>query len=169
MRVKGLWSLVFGLWFISNAFAMGNVPSTQVKEGLMSNAAPDFTLETAAGGSKSLTQARQGKKAVIFFWATWCPHCHDAILLMNKNIDAIHKAGIEIILVDLGESKEEVREYLLRNHVNLDSFMDTDNSLQEPYQLIGVPTLYFVNAKGAILSARHEFPPDYEQLFEADK
>ena len=164
-----LWSFIFGFWSISNVFAMGQVPSTQVKEGLIGSAAPDFTLGMTSGASKSLAQARQGKKAVLFLWATWCPHCHDGLLRMNEDAEAMDKAGIKIILVDLGESKEEVKEYLLRNRLNWDSFVDADNSLQEPYQLIGVPTLYFVDEKGIIRSIQHGFPSNYEELFSANK
>ena len=168
MFMRGFLFLVFCLWS-SNVFAMGQAPSGQVREGFTGDAAPDFTMETTSGAPKSMSQARQGKKAVIFFWATWCPHCHEGLLRMNEHAAAMGKAGIKIILVDLGEPKEEVKEYLLRNHFHWDSFVDTDNSLQEAYQIIGVPTLYFVDEKGLIRSVQHGFPSNYEQLFGTDK
>ena len=158
-----------GLFLVSAplAWAMGNVPSTEQTDSFAGKLAPDFTLATTGGEEKSLTQARAGKKAIIFFWATWCPHCHEEILRLNGAIQGIAAKGIQIILVDLGESKQEVAAYLKHNQVNLDSFVDEDNALQEPYQLVGVPTLIFVDEGGVIRNVNHELPDNYEKLFTA--
>ena len=37
--------------------------------------------------------------------------------------------------------------------------------LQEPYHLVGVPTLVFIDEKGIIRNVTHEFPSDYENYF----
>ncbi len=149
----------------SLAPAMSNIPEGTSKISLVGKAAYDVTLPTALGQQKSLSQAREGKKAVLFFWATWCPHCRDEITRMNKNLDAITAKGIKIVLVSIGETKEDVAAYLKRNAVVLDSFLDEDNALQGPYDLVGVPTLVFVDEKGVIREVRHDFPDDYERFF----
>ena len=46
-------------------------------------AAPDFTLATLDGDEVNMTQYREGKRAIIFFWATWCPHCRVALKELN--------------------------------------------------------------------------------------
>jgi peroxiredoxin len=127
----------------------------------------DATLPTALGGPKSLSQAREGKKAVLFFWATWCPHCHDEITRLNRNMEAITAKGVKIVLVSIGETKEDVAAYLKRNAVVLDSFLDEDNALQGPYDLVGVPPLVFVDEKGIIREVRHDFPDNYGEYFTA--
>ncbi len=149
----------------SLALAMGSMPVGTSEMSLVGKAAYDATLPTALGRQKSLSQAREGKKAVLFFWATWCPHCHDEITRMNRNMDAITAKGIKIVLVSIGETKEDVAAYLKYNHVPLDSFLDEDNALQGPYDLVGVPTLVFVDEKGIIREVRHDFPDDYEKFF----
>ena len=149
----------------SLALAMSSMPAGTSEMSLVGKAAYDATLPTALGQHKSLSQAREGKKAVLFFWATWCPHCRDEITRMNKNLDAITAKGIKIVLVSIGETKEDVAAYLKRNAVVLDSFLDEDNVLQGPYDLVGVPTLVFVDEKGVIREVRHDFPDDYERFF----
>ena len=160
-------ALMIGLMMIvpSMGFSMSQLPSKEIKSDGQGKQAFDFTLATTSGIPQSLTQARAGKKTVMFFWATWCPHCHDALLSMNEQIDSIHQKGINIVLVDVGESKEEAKEYLLRNKITLESFLDENNTLQEPYQLYGVPTLYFIDEQGAVKNVTHEFPSNYEELF----
>lgn len=149
----------------SLALAMGNMPAGTSEISLVGKTAYDATFPTALGQQRSLSQAREGKKAVLFFWATWCPHCHQEIVRMNKNLDAITAKGVKIVLVSIGETKEDVAAYLKRNAVVLDSFLDEDNALQGPYDLVGVPTLVFVDEKGIIREVRHDFPDDYERFF----
>ena len=149
----------------TSVLAMENLPSGKIKEGLIGQAAVEFNLPMALGGEKSLTRAREGKKAVVLFWATWCPHCREEIARVNENAEAIGQKGIKILLVDLGETPGEVAAYLQHNKINLDSFVDADNSLQEPYQLVGVPTLVFIDEDGLIRGMTHGFPSNYEELF----
>ena len=151
----------------SLAFAMGQVPTGASDGSLIGKVAYDVRLPTAAGGQMSIAQACAGKKAVIFFWATWCPHCHDEIMRMVPNLDAITAKGIKIVLVSEGEKRADVAAYLKNNNVPLDSLLDEDGVLQGPYQLSGVPTLFFVDEKGMIRSMDHGFPDNYEEMFTA--
>src|SRR3989338_356460 len=150
--MRGIMKFVVSVMFVgmvlsapSLASAMSNIPEGTSEISLVGKAAYDVTLPTALGEQKSLSQAREGKKAALFFWATWCPHCRDEIARMNKNLDAVTAKGIKIILVSIGETKEDVAAYLKRNAIMLDSFLDEDNALQGPYDLLGVPTLVFVD------------------------
>lgn len=147
------------------AQAMGQVPMGQGDEEFIGKPAPDFTLPTVSGGQTSLSQARDGKKAVLMFWATWCPHCHDAIRTISAQLDAITAKGIKVLLVDVGESKDQVKAYLQANQVPLDSFVDQDSTLQETYGLSGVPTVCFIDEQGIIRSKQYEFPSNYEEMF----
>ena len=151
----------------SLGFAMGRVPTEAMPGALTGKAAYDATLPTALSGPSSLSQARGGKKTVLFFWATWCPHCHEEIGHMVNDLNAITAKGINIILVSVGETKEDVTAYLRRNHVPLNSFVDEEGVLQEPYGLFGVPMLFFVDEQGIIRGQRNEFPKDYDKLFSA--
>jgi len=144
---------------------MGQVPVSKTTEGLIGNAAPSFTLETALNGTMSLDKARDGKKAVLVFWATWCPHCHDAILRIQRQLADLTAKGIKVLLVDLGETREQVRDYLKYNELSMDSFVDPDAVLQDTYGVVGVPTVYFVDERGIIRAMRFGFPSSYEELF----
>ena len=50
--------------------------------------------------------SRQDKKAILIFWATWCPHCYEDIGAINDSFASIENKGIKIILVDVGESRK---------------------------------------------------------------
>ena len=144
---------------------MGPLSAQTDENFLIGRAAPDAVLTKTKGASASVIGSRHGGKAILVFWATWCPHCYESLGTINDNSASVEKKGIKIILVDLGETKEDVKNYFNRRQMKLISFLDEDGVLQEPYHLIGVPTLIFIDAKGIVRSVAHEFPSDYENYF----
>lgn len=131
----------------------------------MGRPAPDFTLATLKGEKVNMTKYRDGKKAIVFFWATWCPHCRVALKDLNRIYAEIEKKGIKLIVVDLAETKEEVAYYAKKNKLVVDVFLDTEGELAEPYGIIGVPTFYFIDEAGAIRAIEHSLPKDLEKAF----
>ncbi|VAX35040.1 hypothetical protein MNBD_UNCLBAC01-250 [hydrothermal vent metagenome] len=127
--------------------------------------APDFTLKTLAGEELNFTQYRDGKKAIIFFWATWCPHCRTQIKELKKTYQSFTDKGIQLVLVDQGEKPAVVEAYMKKNKLDFTIFLDQETSLAEPYGLIGLPTLVFVDKEGIVLDVTHGIPEDYEKIF----
>lgn len=146
-------------------FAMSNMSNSISERANTGTVAADFTLPTTAGNNLSLAQARNGKKAVLFFWATWCPHCHEELEKLRQIIDTIKEKNIQVLLVDIGESKEEAKAYLKHQNILLDSFVDEENTVAELYGVTGVPTLFFIDEQGIIRDVDHGLPADYEDRF----
>lgn len=146
-----------------SAFAMAERPAKP--SPMVGQTAPEFTLDTIYNGTKTLSEARAGKKAVLFFWATWCPHCHEQLQRLNNSVESLKRRGYAVILVDLGESTQHVKAYLQFNTIFLDSFIDPDSSLQEKYQIQGVPTVFYVDEQGIIVSEEHEFGANPDSYF----
>ena len=131
--------------------------------------AADFTLDTLTQKAVNMTQYRQGKKAIVFFWATWCPHCRDALKDLNKNLANIEGKGIKVILVDVGEEEKEVKRYMERNKIGATVFLDRESSLADPYGIIGVPTFVLVDSKGVVRAVEHALPDNYEEILAVKK
>ena len=144
---------------------MGHLSAQTDNNPLIGKAAPDAVLTDTQGKSASVMGTRQGKKAIVVFWATWCPHCYEDLGIINDNLTSIEQKGIKLILVDVGETQEDVKNYFNKRQMKLISFVDEDSTLQEPYHLIGVPTLIFIDEKGIIRNVTHAFPSDYESHF----
>jgi thiol-disulfide isomerase/thioredoxin len=153
------------LFFFSSAWAMGHLSAQTIGSPLIGKAAPDAVLIKSDGISASVIGSRQGEKAILIFWATWCPNCYEELGALNDSFLSIKQKGIKIILVDIGETKEDVKKYFNRRQMKLISFVDGDSVLQEPYHLIGIPTLIFIDEKGIVRSMTHEFPSNYENYF----
>jgi peroxiredoxin len=144
---------------------MSHLSVQTVQNPLIGKTAPDVVLTRSDGTSSSVVASRQGKKAILIFWATWCPHCYEDLGGINADLASIEHKNIKIILVDIGETREQVRSYFDRRQMKLISFVDENSFLQETYHLIGVPTLIFIDEKGIVRTVTHQFPSDYENYF----
>jgi len=144
---------------------MGRMPGYAVKSALTGKAAPDAVLSKSDGTTAAVIRSLHGKKAILVFWATWCPHCYEDLGLINSSLPSLKQKGIEVVLIDLAEARADVQKYFNQRQLKLTSFLDEDSALQESYELIGVPTLVFVDKKGTVRSVTHVFPPNYENYF----
>ena len=93
-----------------------------MENSLVGQMSPDFTLKTFNGGEVNMTKLRDNKSAIIFFWATWCPHCREALKDLNRNSAGMEGKGIKLMLVDVGEEEKEVRRYMERNKIGATVF-----------------------------------------------
>jgi len=125
----------------------------------------DFTLKMLSGRTAGLKKLIDGRRAAIFFWATWCPHCGETLRMLTKTKEDIKKKNIEIILIDVGETEAVVREYIDRHKIEFDSFLDEKSEVSEAYGLVGVPTFYFIDEEGIVKNVVHDLPEDLESGF----
>ena len=127
--------------------------------------AEDFTLKTVGGGETTFQDVRDGGKAIVFFWATWCPHCREALGKLRQSQQELKDQKIKLILVDVGEEEAAVKSYLDRNKIDMEVFLDEQTDVSGLYGVIGIPTFYFVGEDGIIRKVQNAFPQDLEQSF----
>lgn len=150
---------------ISTVFAMGPMPTQDVGGSLVNSKAPDLTLPRLKGEMANLSEARGGQEAILIFWATWCPHCHEQLAHLKTIWGEWEQQGVKIILIDVGETAEEVRAYFQRKGYDYNTFLDEENALQDLYQIKGVPTIVWVNKDGIIKEIGYEWPSSIEEFF----
>ena len=139
-------------------------PFSNMPNPLVGQLAPDFTLEMISGQEVNMTQYRSGQPAMIFFWATWCPHCRKQLKELTQNRQAIEASGIKILLVDVGENSQKVLEYANANNISFDVFLDESTEIASKYKISGVPTFFFINGDGTILDVKNVLPTDYQKI-----
>jgi peroxiredoxin len=155
---------ILGIALLSFVVVRSCGSSGQKQNILIGRPAPDFTLWTLSGAEVNMTQLRDGKPALIFFWATWCPHCRGQLQALAQKHHDIEQKGIKIILVDIAEDPREVGAYLKAHKAALDVFLDQDEGVAGQYHIIGVPTFFFVNKEGIIIAVKHELPDNYQEI-----
>lgn len=136
------------------------------QNSLLGEQAPEFSLDTVRSSQVALSQFRGDQPAIIFFWATWCPHCQTQLEELNEHRVAIEEKGIKIILVDMGESADIVKAYLQQHKITFDSFLDTEAHVSEKYRVLGIPTFIFVDKNGIVRSVDHRLPANYVEVLQ---
>jgi cytochrome oxidase Cu insertion factor (SCO1/SenC/PrrC family) len=113
--------------------------------------APGFTLTGTDGRQVSLASLA-GHPAVINFWATYCPPCRAEMPLLQR--DAGPRSGVQLVLVDEGDSSQAARDFLDSLAIHQPALLDSDLSIGHAYGAIALPTTIFIRADGTI-AARH--------------
>lgn len=156
--------VVFGLLFAAfyPSQAVGQF-YFQENEGI-GKPVKDFTLKTVGGAKTRLADFRKQDKAIIFFWATWCPHCRRELGNLVQKKEEFARKGIKVALVDVGEDEATVKQYLQKNKVDFTVFLDQETAVAESYNVVGVPTFCLVDKEGIVRDIQYSLPPNYEEI-----
>lgn len=151
--------------FLVTVLLLGGAGCAGAQESpLVGKKAPDFTLERISGQPGSLDAMISGKKAILFFFATWCPHCRSQMKDMAARKAEFDNEKIVLVLVDIAESKDTVAAFLKSYGMDNDAFIDTDSFISETYGVVGVPMLVFIGADGKVRFVEYGLPDDYQEI-----
>jgi len=109
--------------------------------------APDFTLEDLSGKPWRLRNLRS-KVVFLNFWATWCIPCRQEMPTMEKLHRELRGQGLEVVGVNIKETKKEVRKFFDELDLTFTALLDRDGKVSEEYGAWSVPLSYFINRKG---------------------
>jgi peroxiredoxin len=109
--------------------------------------APNFELKTLAGDTVKLSDLK-GKKVMLNFWATWCPPCKAEMPAMEE----FHKeAGDEVVILAVNiDPHLDVKAFVDENGITFPIPLDAEDKVNETYQVLSIPTTYFIDTKGNI-------------------
>ena len=120
---------------------------------------PDFTLTSLDGKEVTLSELR-GKKVILNFWNTWCPPCKAEMPHMQSYYKEQGKDGdVEILAVNLTAGERDVTADAKINTVmtfknsyalTFPILIDAKSALEKKYQILAIPTTYFIDSKGKI-------------------
>lgn len=113
--------------------------------------APDFVLKDLNGRKFRLSDYRGKQPVLIIFGATWCTFCREEIPRF-KSIHATYaKQGLEIVNIDIQESKEKVAKFAARYELPYRVLLDEDGAVAGIYDIRGVPSMVLVDQSGNIV------------------
>lgn len=113
----------------------------------------DFTLKDLEGNELSLSDLK-GKKVFLNFWATWCPPCIAEMPEIEELYQETKDSDLVIVSVEIGEPLDEVKSFINNKKYNFKVLLDTDQSVATKYNVVSIPTSYFIDEEGNIVSKK---------------
>jgi peroxiredoxin len=107
----------------------------------------DFKLDTLSGEPITLSELK-GKKVIVNFWATWCPPCKEEMPVMQE-FHAKYGKDVELLAINI-DPQYNVKEYQKSLGLTFPILLDTDDKINNAYDILTVPTTFIINEQGII-------------------
>lgn len=130
--------------------------------------APDFSLPS----DKDQIQLSTFKGEVVYldFWASWCGPCRKSFPWMNAMHNKYKAQGLRIITINLDKNRKDAQKFLDRYPAEFIVTYDPKGKSAEKYQVMGMPSSYFIDREGEIKIQHKGFrDKDREKLEETIK
>lgn len=108
--------------------------------------APDFTV---SDGTATVHLANyRGHIVLLNFWATWCAPCLEEM----PSLLALHHQdpNLVILAISVDDDPQAYARYIARNHVDLITVRDPEESAAKLYHTDMWPETYVIDRKGVI-------------------
>ena len=125
-----------------------SAPMTKVNEGPRAV----FSLPNLKGEYEN-TDNYKGSYILINFWATWCAPCVKEIPSLNNLYNKFKdKKKFKMIAINIGQSKEVVKKFLLDKSLPVEFTILLDEKMDlSDWNVQAIPTTFLVDKKGKII------------------
>ena len=127
---------------------------TEDSSSEMKNLAPNFTVYDLEGNEVNLNDFF-GKPIIVNFWASWCGPCKMEMPDFNEAYET-YKDEIEFLMVNMTDGSRETVEkassFITESGYTFPVYYNTDYSAAITYSVSSLPTSYFLNADGELVT-----------------
>ncbi len=136
-----------------------NLVFANVKTGIdIGQKASVFKLSTIDDKELELESYAKEKVTLLVFSATWCPACRQEIPILNEYYNELKDKGLNVLSIDIQESKEKVRSFVEKYRINYPVALDTNANVARKYNVEGIPLNIIIDKSGVIRYKEHKLP-----------
>ena len=159
--LTGIVILMWALVLVGGAFRpSAGVAGTGAQVGQQ---APPLRVAALDGQPFVLSDLR-GKAVFINFWASWCAPCRLEMPEVER-LAANLPEGTAVLTVNTETSADVVRRFLSAEGYQFPVVLDADSRAQIDYEVVSLPTSFFVNPEG-VITARVTGPLTYAAMLD---
>lgn len=114
----------------------------------------DFIVQDIDGNDVRLSDF-YGKPIVLNFWASWCPPCKSEMPEFNQTYNEFNGEIVFLMINQTDGSRETVEkasDYVKSQGFTFPVYYDTTFEAATLYNVTAIPTTYFIDKEGTIIS-----------------
>jgi peroxiredoxin len=92
----------------------------------------------------------RGRLVLVTFWAVWCKPCREEMPLIAAAYGRHRDDGFEIVAVNLGDGRKEVKRFADELGLTFPIIVDVDRDIAARFGVIGLPTNFIIDVDGVI-------------------
>ncbi len=112
--------------------------------------APEIKLNDVVTGHQVTLSQFDGKPVLIFFFATWCPHCTDEISSIQSISQEYNNSGLVVLAISSAENSTVVRDFQSTHQLTFPVLLDPENVALAAYRVKLLPIHFFITTSGRI-------------------
>ena len=149
-----------------SVFAMTMLVASLAYAATVSGPAPNFTLQSNAGGQVSLASLK-GKVVMVNFWATWCVPCRQEMPHLEALYEKYNGLGFELLAVNVEKNNAEgARKWLQETPVTFPVLFDPENQVTKLYKVQTMPSTVIIGRDGTMRFMHNGYKPGYENDYQ---
>ena len=151
-----------------SVFAMTMLVASLAYAATVSGPAPNFTLQSNAGGQVSLASLK-GKVVMVNFWATWCVPCRQEMPHLEALYEKYNGLGFELLAVNVEKNNAEgARKWLQETPVTFPVLFDPENQVTKLYKVQTMPSTVLIGRDGTMRFMHSGYKPGYENDYQTE-
>jgi cytochrome c biogenesis protein CcmG/thiol:disulfide interchange protein DsbE len=113
--------------------------------------APDFTLDTLDGSQLTLASLR-GHPVLLNIWASWCLPCRIEMPAIQRVYERHRDDGLVVVGLNVTsqDSQAAAQAFAHQFGITFPIALDRDGLASDRYELMGLPSTYFIDREGII-------------------
>jgi cytochrome c biogenesis protein CcmG/thiol:disulfide interchange protein DsbE len=111
---------------------------------------PAVTLSGVGGASVRIPESLKGKVVILHFWQIGCSSCKLEMPAMDGLYGKYRSKGLEVLAVNVGQSKESVKTFAAALGVSYPILIDVDRKSAASYGVTDVPRTYMIDRNGVV-------------------
>ena len=112
--------------------------------------APNFVFTDMNGNQHKLSDYK-GKGVFLNFWGTWCKPCEYEMPYMEKQYQVYKNQGVQILAVNVGESKYAVNNFVSKHQLSFPVMIDKGEEVGAAYHVDPLPVTFLIDKDGKII------------------
>ena len=149
-----------------SVFAMTMLVASLAYAATVSGPAPNFALQSNAGGQVSLASLK-GKVVMVNFWATWCVPCRQEMPHLEALYQKYNSLGFELLAVNVEKNNAEgARRWLQETPVTFPVLFDSENQVTKLYKVQTMPSTVIIGRDGTMRFMHNGYKPGYENDYQ---